>query len=603
MAPPDRFDEAQLRRRARELQRAARAGEPEAMARVTAQGLDPGTIGLRRAQHVLAREEGHPSWPALVAAAAGTGSEEPDPRRRPHWPVPARPPLVALVAARAAAVADQVGRWHMAGEQLVLVATDPDWSRHVPLAGLDRARLAEHATRLYNQTAPAGADATLGTSPMFEEYLGLAAGLAVGQGWTELTGAHLISAALYAGHRTSWWVHAVALDPDAAVEQLPATERPPVFPVHLEPGRPPQGDLVYYPSGAEGVTLELSRRHPPGKGTRWGLNASTWKPGFHYIFGDDEIPVLEIVRSVLADPAAAFAVPWREALRRESEARAVVDGRPLPVDATPFRPRGEPTTADAASPLPAEGRAEAPPEPGSLAAHRAEGRALLAAIEVGAPEAADRVLAHHPIYTGRDPRRLDLTALHLTDAYATVAAEAGHGSWMELVAAADTAASGRPRPRWQGRAASALQQAMRVAAERRDPDLRPAHVVLALLQGPSGGPAASALARLGVTADSVTARLGPGGPPDVRLGIGSNPMWHHLVGWADGLALGRGVERVEAADVLLALAYGLSPGTLAIEAGAEADDVHEALSALGHTVPGVRPSELWSSAPTSSSAG
>ncbi len=54
----------QLRKQAKELVRAARAGDVEALARLD--GREP---ILARAQLVVAREHGYPSWPALVAAA------------------------------------------------------------------------------------------------------------------------------------------------------------------------------------------------------------------------------------------------------------------------------------------------------------------------------------------------------------------------------------------------------------------------------------------------------------------------------------------------------------------------------------------------------
>ena len=54
----------QLRKQAKELVRAARAGDAEALARLG--GREP---ILARAQLVIARENGYPSWPALVAAA------------------------------------------------------------------------------------------------------------------------------------------------------------------------------------------------------------------------------------------------------------------------------------------------------------------------------------------------------------------------------------------------------------------------------------------------------------------------------------------------------------------------------------------------------
>ena len=54
----------QLRKQAKELVKAARAGDPAALERLG--GREP---ILAHAQLVLAREHGYPSWPALVAAA------------------------------------------------------------------------------------------------------------------------------------------------------------------------------------------------------------------------------------------------------------------------------------------------------------------------------------------------------------------------------------------------------------------------------------------------------------------------------------------------------------------------------------------------------
>ena len=60
----------QLRKQAKELVRSARAGDTEAIERLG--GREP---ILARAQLVLAREQGYPSWPALVAAAAALLTE------------------------------------------------------------------------------------------------------------------------------------------------------------------------------------------------------------------------------------------------------------------------------------------------------------------------------------------------------------------------------------------------------------------------------------------------------------------------------------------------------------------------------------------------
>ena len=61
-------DPDQLRRQAAELLRAWRAGDPAALARAASDGL-PQPPRLAHAQLVIAREQGLPSWPALMAEA------------------------------------------------------------------------------------------------------------------------------------------------------------------------------------------------------------------------------------------------------------------------------------------------------------------------------------------------------------------------------------------------------------------------------------------------------------------------------------------------------------------------------------------------------
>jgi hypothetical protein len=63
---PPHPDLSQLRRQARELLRAATAGEPEAMARLRAYSAE---VKLSSAQLAVAREHGFPSWPVLRAEA------------------------------------------------------------------------------------------------------------------------------------------------------------------------------------------------------------------------------------------------------------------------------------------------------------------------------------------------------------------------------------------------------------------------------------------------------------------------------------------------------------------------------------------------------
>ncbi len=75
-ALPERPDAGQLRRMAKELRAAARAGDPGAVQRLRNHvDADPATVSLSAAQLVVAREHGFASWPRLI--------EHLEARRRP----------------------------------------------------------------------------------------------------------------------------------------------------------------------------------------------------------------------------------------------------------------------------------------------------------------------------------------------------------------------------------------------------------------------------------------------------------------------------------------------------------------------------------------
>src|SRR5690349_1188532 len=76
-ALPSRPSLDQLRRRAKELRDAARAGDPVALARITAHtpGIQAGAVTLAAAQLAVAREHGSPSWPQLVAEVRARTAE------------------------------------------------------------------------------------------------------------------------------------------------------------------------------------------------------------------------------------------------------------------------------------------------------------------------------------------------------------------------------------------------------------------------------------------------------------------------------------------------------------------------------------------------
>ena len=120
---PQRADIDQLRRQARELLRAAVAGEPEATARLRA-------VSERRtlaaAQLAIAREHGLPSWPALRSAAE---SRRPPADRHPR-----------ADADRAEAPDIALGRWSFGGGGTI-EAAEGELTLGILVAGPDGASL------------------------------------------------------------------------------------------------------------------------------------------------------------------------------------------------------------------------------------------------------------------------------------------------------------------------------------------------------------------------------------------------------------------------------------------------------------------------------
>jgi hypothetical protein len=120
---PERADIDQLRRRARELLRAADAGEPEALARLRAVS-ERSTLAA--AQLAVAREHGFRSWPALRSEAERR-------RRATDWQPRAG-------AGRAEAQEITAGRWSFGGAGTIEVA-EGELTLGILMAGAERASL------------------------------------------------------------------------------------------------------------------------------------------------------------------------------------------------------------------------------------------------------------------------------------------------------------------------------------------------------------------------------------------------------------------------------------------------------------------------------
>ena len=141
---PERADIDQLRRKARELLRAAVAGEPEALARLRAV---PGRPTLAAAQLAIAREHGFRSWPALR-------SEVESRRQSADWHLRAD-------AGRPEAQDIALGRWSFGGGGTIEVA-EGELTLGVLMAGPDGASL-EATLAVAEAVASARAVAALGS--------------------------------------------------------------------------------------------------------------------------------------------------------------------------------------------------------------------------------------------------------------------------------------------------------------------------------------------------------------------------------------------------------------------------------------------------------
>jgi ankyrin repeat protein len=137
---PDRPDLGQLRRRAKELRDAARAGDAAAVQRLVRHHPTPptGPVRLAAAQLVIARELGFPSWPALTAALeAGAAArrtlaaflaDSVDDRMRQAAGILRADPVIAERSLAAAAVLGDAAavRAHLAADPGAAVALDEE---------------------------------------------------------------------------------------------------------------------------------------------------------------------------------------------------------------------------------------------------------------------------------------------------------------------------------------------------------------------------------------------------------------------------------------------------------------------------------------------
>lgn len=226
-----------------------------------------------------------------------------------------------------------------------------------------------------------------------------------------------------------------------------------------------------------------------------------------------------------------------------------------------------------------------PPEDVDFDAMLRQAKALKRGVTNGDAEALRRVFAHHPHLAGRDPDRLDPARFNLLDAQATVAREVGFDSWADVVGSVTEATGVR---RWKRRyPGGPVPRSWAVTRRLHHRSLDGPHILIALCE--SSGPAAQALADVGVTVEGLEALVAGARKADDGEVYGS-PVASDVFARAEGISIGMGADRVSDEHVLLALLHDptYSGQALLIALDVDPEEVWEALGARGADMPAVR---------------
>lgn len=321
----DRPDLRQLRVQAKELKRAAEMGDRSALDRILtshpkfagrpAERLDEWKISLRDAQVTLARELGFESWSELVAQFEN--SEE------KRW----NPDRSREIQSRAFREARKNRQRFCTGEHFLLAllsAPEPTGAASIlSELGLTYERVAERVNAMGQE--PEDHDGSSST-PVYQLIIGMAQGIALGLGAKQVSDEHVLIAMLYGDPLRDSLLVEFDIDPDDVLAGLKTRgirvpdATPPVSPT---PPMGPLGPWVYFPEEEfREITQEIVKHYPPGR-AHWGTNRSKWKPKHWYVHGEDEIPMEQIVKSVVKDPTMVEVLNYADGLERES-ARAPV---------------------------------------------------------------------------------------------------------------------------------------------------------------------------------------------------------------------------------------------------------------------------------------
>ena len=312
---PDDPDLDQLRIQAKELKRAFNDGDPAAFQRVleahpkykgrAKKRLRDRPLTLRDAQVTLAVEHGYESWQAVLAALEGSSVV--------RWGAPG----AMRFSSRAFEEARELRHALCTSDHFLLALLNPKEPTVASqvLAELgatyekaqQRARLMQGRQRGNSRTS---------STPRFQSLKGWAEGLAVGMGSDYVSDEHVLLALAYdevGGILDLDWYD---IDADEVVRALRVrgvsvpTLAPPV-------AKTPRGPSVYYLAKDHvKVVMAIIKRFPPGV-AYWGFNSSRHKEGFHYVHGEDIIPLERLVRSAVSDRSTVEVIPSEQARELE----------------------------------------------------------------------------------------------------------------------------------------------------------------------------------------------------------------------------------------------------------------------------------------------
>lgn len=325
---PDLPDLRQLRTQAKELKRALAEGDREAQERVLeshpkfagrpADRVEGWELTLRDAQVTIAREHGFKSWRDLLAEFEGDRVERWSERRSFDGAL-----------GRAFKEAQTLSHSHTTVEHLllaVLAPPEPTAAQEVLRElGFTYEAMTERTTRLYFGLHTD--EESVSSTPAYQIISGFAQGIALGLGSGQVTDEHVLLALLYYDPAVDGRLIGVEVEADEIVSALNARgiPVPRLAPPVLKTPHGPFGPYVYFPEEDwSAVSQAIIKEFPPGS-VVWGTNRSSWKKGYWYVQGEDEIPFERLVKSAVSDTSSVEIMDMREAFERESKARPAHD--------------------------------------------------------------------------------------------------------------------------------------------------------------------------------------------------------------------------------------------------------------------------------------